>query len=227
MRFALGSLTERMLQHSTVPLLLVRIQDDAPPRPPAFKRILVPLDGSPLAEGGLDVALEVADPKAELLLLSIQRRHSITIPLGVTAVTVPDDKGTQQLMDQAKEYLNRIADGIDRTSWSVQTIVRRGDPAQQILETARDHDVDLIVLVDVRSHRACPLAARQRRRPGRPSVATSRDPGQRSIVRDSRRRRFHRWRRHVGRAHHRPRGRIAWLGDPEDAASRAQRRSSR
>jgi nucleotide-binding universal stress UspA family protein/predicted transcriptional regulator len=145
-RFALGSLTERMLQHATVPLLLVRIQDDAPPRAPEFKRILVPLDGSPLAEGGLDVALEVADAKAELLLLSIQRRHSFTIPLGVTAVTVPDDKNAQQIMEQTNEYLDRIADGIDRTSWSVQTIVRRGDPAQQILEAARDHDVDLIVL---------------------------------------------------------------------------------
>ncbi|MEQ9570434.1 MAG: universal stress protein, partial [Longimicrobiales bacterium] len=59
----LGSTADAFVRHAHQPVLLIRPDDDAPPTLDtelAFRRILVPLDGSPLSETELDLAVGMA-----------------------------------------------------------------------------------------------------------------------------------------------------------------------
>ena len=58
-RWFLGSVAETVVRRATVPVCLVRASDIAP-RPFAIDRLVVPLDGSPLAEEALPTALSLA-----------------------------------------------------------------------------------------------------------------------------------------------------------------------
>jgi nucleotide-binding universal stress UspA family protein len=59
-RFWLGSVADRLLHGVTVPLLLVRPTAGAAPSPAGIERIIVPLDGSPLAQSALEPAAALA-----------------------------------------------------------------------------------------------------------------------------------------------------------------------
>ena len=67
----LGSVADEMSRVSPVPILLVR--PEPAKAPGRFRRILVPLDGSPLAEAILDHAIRIArlEPEAEIVLLDV------------------------------------------------------------------------------------------------------------------------------------------------------------
>ena len=73
-RFWLGSVADALMHLSHVPILLVRPSEGAPDlaQPPRFKHILIPLDGSALAEKSLEPALALGDLLgAEYTLLRI------------------------------------------------------------------------------------------------------------------------------------------------------------
>ncbi|AXG09718.1 universal stress protein [Haloplanus rubicundus] len=108
--------------------------------PPAH--ILVPLDGSPLADAALAEALSLFDCRITVL--------NVVTPLdtGMSEGGVLDAGGDRReragdradrLVDQAQD---RAADA-DRT---VETVVRSGDPAETILAYIDDHDVDRVVM---------------------------------------------------------------------------------
>jgi nucleotide-binding universal stress UspA family protein len=59
-RALFGSVADRVTRGSTVPVLIVRAADDAPPSHVTLDRIVVPLDGSALAERALPVAAAIA-----------------------------------------------------------------------------------------------------------------------------------------------------------------------
>ena len=73
-RLWLGSVADAMIRGSSVPVLLVRPEENPSPRPilENLQQILVPLDGSPLAEAILDPAKELASlASAELMLVYV------------------------------------------------------------------------------------------------------------------------------------------------------------
>jgi nucleotide-binding universal stress UspA family protein len=107
--------------------------------------ILVPLDGSPLAEQALPYAawLGRALP-AELVLARI-------LPLEVWAYFPPAAPETyQQLMNDeerfARDYLARIADPLRQQGLTVQTRIERGEPATMLLDLAPAAHAGLIVM---------------------------------------------------------------------------------
>jgi nucleotide-binding universal stress UspA family protein len=65
-RAIFGSVADRVAHTTTIPVLIVRAADGAAAAPP-IRRLLVPLDGSELAERALPVAIELA------------RRHSLPV----------------------------------------------------------------------------------------------------------------------------------------------------
>lgn len=104
-----------------------------------IEKLLVPLDGSPLAEQALTRALDLVDGDATLLLL--RAAEASTWP-GV-------DPTNEQIrvVSEAERYLDGVraalaAKGIRR----VETSVWYGPPAAAIVEAARVADVDLIVM---------------------------------------------------------------------------------
>lgn len=104
-----------------------------------YKTILVPLDGSDLAASILDqVGALARGYGARLLLLTVG--PSLPVPL-------PRAEGMQlTLTFQAEAYLDHVRMLLASRGLDVETIVRIGDPASEILEMANRYRADLIVI---------------------------------------------------------------------------------
>jgi nucleotide-binding universal stress UspA family protein len=104
-----------------------------------LKRILVPLDGSPLAEAVLPHATELAAfHKAEVVLLRVALAH--TLP-GVNAVDAQ-----VRAVDEAQTYLVKIETDLVARGLAVKSVVRYGHAADEILDHARTGEVGLIAM---------------------------------------------------------------------------------
>jgi nucleotide-binding universal stress UspA family protein/predicted transcriptional regulator len=149
-RLALGSVAEGVIQRATVPVLLIRARAAQPAMEPSLRHLLVPLDGSPLAERALDVAAEIAPNDAELALVTVRARSCRAVEGGEGIAMVEDTETTRRAVRQAEEYLTRVAESLDRTRWSVRTGVRvsasENENADEILGAARAQPTDLIVM---------------------------------------------------------------------------------
>ncbi len=152
-QWPLGSVTEKVLCAATRPLLVVRPDEQScAPSLPSYRpyhHILVPLDGSVLAEQALDQACAIAlGTGATLLLLS--------------AVTAPDDIGRlptgvripvtlsawQAEVDCIASYLRRTALELHDRSPFLRLITQivADHPDTAILDMSERMDCDLIVM---------------------------------------------------------------------------------
>jgi len=110
-----------------------------------MKRILVPLDGSDLAERALAPALRLAARHQARLHLAIVVEETPP-PL---ALAMDIRAGQQEQKEgQAREYLNRIRDrlAIEWQEVSIEVHLAVGPVAERILGVAAEQGVDLIVL---------------------------------------------------------------------------------
>lgn len=105
-----------------------------------LEKILVPLDGSALAEAALAAALETAQASGARLLL-LRAAHAHTFP-GVD----PTDAEVR-VVGEAETYLRGLAERLATQGVAdVQTSVWYGPAPEAIVEAARFHRVDLIVM---------------------------------------------------------------------------------
>ena len=116
-----------------------------------FHKILVPLDGSKLAECALPYAEELAKGcnTEELVLVSVTERvqgyrpeESPDQPLGQELI--PEAAG--KLERQAKRYLGKIAKALEAKGIKTQTQVLLGNPAEEITIFSKYKGIDLIVM---------------------------------------------------------------------------------
>jgi nucleotide-binding universal stress UspA family protein len=108
-RTVFGSVADRVARTAPVPVLLVRPHPAATrPSPPAIRRLVVPLDGSPLAEAALPVATELAQRlQVPVHLVQVINVAALLAPLGYLAVPgVPDD-----LYDETMATARREGEG--------------------------------------------------------------------------------------------------------------------
>jgi nucleotide-binding universal stress UspA family protein len=104
-------------------------------------KILVPLDGSALAEAALPKAVEIAkdSPGASVLLL---RAAEAPVLAGGDPV-----EAQVEVVREAEEYLERVADRVRTEGLSqVSTSVWYGPPAPAIVEAAEIAKADMIVM---------------------------------------------------------------------------------
>ena len=147
-RFWLGSVADTMLRCAPMPILLIRPQETPPDldQVPAIKQILIPLDGSALAEGILPsvTALGALTGAAFTLL------HVIALDAAGYETDWPiahSETGTLAAMRaDAQTYLDRIAERLGAQSLVAHTAVIGGQPAPAILAYAHEHGLDLIAL---------------------------------------------------------------------------------
>jgi nucleotide-binding universal stress UspA family protein len=109
-------------------------------------RILVPLDGSPLAEQALPCAVTLARGlPAELVLL-----RAIWIPPDILEMldesTVELNAIVAQLEAEANDYLGTLVEHLREAGLSARSVVRRGPAAETILDYATQVNVDQIVM---------------------------------------------------------------------------------
>ena len=104
-----------------------------------YERILVPLDGSALAEAALAHAVQMAEIfQAELLLL-----RAVIVP------TFPGDDttaATRAVLAESKTYLQSIARTLQLRGLHIRTVVRTGKAAETIVEYAVQQEVSVIVM---------------------------------------------------------------------------------
>ena len=113
-----------------------------------FRRIVVPLDGSKVAEGVLPHVRELAEREgAEVVLVRVVQpkeiaRASYVVPLGAARISERD------LTKSAHKYLARISEGLQGQGISTQSVVVTGARvAETIVDWACGHNVDLIALM--------------------------------------------------------------------------------
>jgi nucleotide-binding universal stress UspA family protein len=109
-------------------------------------RILVPLDGSDLAEQALPCAVMLARglPADVDLFRAISISPDLDEVLGHTLHDVEAHMG--QLEAEAKEYLRKVAGRLRKSGLGVRTVVRRGPASEAIVEYAEQMDMEYIVM---------------------------------------------------------------------------------
>jgi len=145
-RMWLGSVADALVRRGTGPMLLVRPRVEQAAPAELFHHILVPLDGSALAEEALPIAQALAslsDARRTLLQVIVPQR-AIARPAPVTRVN------TRHLAEreaEAARYLTAVRDRLQTNEPCAETVtVVAEQPAWAILEYAVDHDVDLIAM---------------------------------------------------------------------------------
>jgi nucleotide-binding universal stress UspA family protein len=123
-----------------------------------FKKILVPLDGSSLAEQALRPAIELARPFAvqsgqgHLLLLHVPAYDQTAVPLPAGSGLYWADGDNSWLERQryarrrANDYLQTLRTCHESPRLAVSTKVVDGDVAGIIVDMAKDLNIDLIVM---------------------------------------------------------------------------------
>lgn len=146
-RLWLGSVADALLRLAEIPLLLLRPATPARALPYAgFERVLIPLDGGPLAEHVLGPALALGTPgRTRYTLLQIinplMTEHSAPpYSLGLPSADA------QELVREAERYLARTAAQIAARAGQIRTQLVVADPAEAILRAAREWGADLIAM---------------------------------------------------------------------------------
>ena len=145
-RWTHGSVAERVLQASSVPVLLVRVREvDDPRLPLSCRRILVPLDGSKLAEQVLPVTIPIAQALgSEMILFRVLPVHASTWGTGVSHVHLG---GVFEIADQnAFAYLQDLASHLEEQGIRTRAATQIGAVAESIADYAETNQVDLIAM---------------------------------------------------------------------------------
>lgn len=136
-RLVLGSVTERTLRESDVPVLAVH-DGDSLPADLALENVLVPIDGSQSADAALETGIDLAAETGATL-------HVIT--LIDTSKPWHRVVSGETLDDLGKDVLdNALLRAEAADVGTIEGSVGRGKPETAILDYAADHDVDCIVM---------------------------------------------------------------------------------
>lgn len=109
-----------------------------------YKRALVPLDGSSVAEAIIPFILDIAGPlDMEVVLLRIVEPIPPVVVEGARYVEVEDVEARRT---DAEEYLAPIAVELRNRAVRVESRVRRGNPADEIVAAARETGADLVAM---------------------------------------------------------------------------------
>jgi len=145
-RWAYGSVADRVIRTANQPVFLIRPTTEIPPDG-GVRRILVPLDGSPLAERALAPATALAqDWGAEVLLLqAINPLTDLEFAMIYASWESPDTVYAHR-QTAAERYLAEVQQNLRVAGVSSSTLVDEGHAADLILDTAEAEDVDAIVM---------------------------------------------------------------------------------
>jgi len=114
-----------------------------------MKHVLVPLDGSLVGESALCQAKDVLPANGTLTLVTAVEMPEIPL-YGFDLVGVSNapsyQESLEEVMARARAYLDKIAEGLRVSGYTVETIVQFGEPATIIVSTACQQLVDAIVM---------------------------------------------------------------------------------
>ncbi|GIL09424.1 MAG: universal stress protein [Chloroflexota bacterium] len=121
-----------------------------------LERILVPLDGSDLAEKALPEALKITVPGGEIILLmAVDPPEYLSYSMYGTQ-PVPPQATTRSEMDfvtiskdmtaHSLAYLEHVAADLKQAGFQVRQVVEVGPPAETIIKAAAENHADAVVM---------------------------------------------------------------------------------
>lgn len=149
-RLWLGSVADALIRHAPCPVLLVRPDDhgrEAASRFSSVRRVLLPLDGSAVAEAIVDHALAIGvEGQTRYTLLRVVQHPEVPI-----SVYLPDTiqlvHAAEEVERQAERYLERIAAELTSRGAEVDTdMLVDPHPGSAILRYADEHAIDLVAM---------------------------------------------------------------------------------
>jgi len=145
-RWALGSVADRVIHSATQPILLVRNQEPMP-KTYAVQRILIPVDGSPLAEVALAQAKLIAQEHgAEVVLLRIVEPLSDWQKKILAEGGYVDTVLEKEREQEAEHYLADSVAALQAEGITVDSRLYRGHASTTILHLLDEEPFDLVVM---------------------------------------------------------------------------------
>jgi nucleotide-binding universal stress UspA family protein len=113
-----------------------------------LRKILCPVDFSPSSLEALDVAKELSlHFGVELWLVHVVPEVPVA-PISPRATSVDIELYAQHLEASCKDALNDIVSREVPKAVSVKPVVIKGEPGKNVVQLAKDHEMDLIVIAD-------------------------------------------------------------------------------
>jgi len=139
-RILLGSVTERVLRTSSVPVLTAHERDEVG----RFDDILVPTDGSTTADRATDHALALAERSgATVHALSVVDVQAMASGLDMGA-GLPDV--IEHLTDQREDAVDAVCERASDRGIDCETTVFEGAPVQAITDYVDDNGIDMVTM---------------------------------------------------------------------------------
>jgi nucleotide-binding universal stress UspA family protein len=146
----LGSVVDHLIRRLEVPVIVVRAREEpgGTVPPPKIRKILVPLDGSPLAEAALAPASAIAGLfDAELLLVQVVRPFSAGSLLPVPFAAGYDAEVMALRRKETQGYLGDLAEGLrERGLRATGTVVVGHKVVETLLDLTHQERIGLVAV---------------------------------------------------------------------------------
>ena len=114
-----------------------------------FKRILVPLDGSVLAEKALPLAITLVrafNSKLTLLRATDFLHPTLLAPHLSSATAEAVSTAYEHCSEEASHYLHQVQHELQQRGLQVELVLEDAQPAEAIIDAATRHEIDCIVM---------------------------------------------------------------------------------
>jgi nucleotide-binding universal stress UspA family protein len=145
----LGSVTDQLVRTAEIPIMVIRPAEEGTAQPVfAAREILVPLDGSPLAEAALEPAAALAQLwDAEISLVQVVRPVILTDSSHVTFPSGYSELATTIRRNSAQDYLRDLAGHLRESGVKANGVgVIGGAVPETIIDLAAPERVNLLVV---------------------------------------------------------------------------------
>jgi nucleotide-binding universal stress UspA family protein len=145
-RWLYGSVADAVLRHADLPVLLVPAACERVWSFDRPLRVVVPLDGSPLAEEVVPAVAALVGPlHPELVLLQVVEPPSTAMASAAMAPAyVYFDP--QEWLPEARQYLEGVASRLRAAGQAARVEARVGPPAETIVQLARESQAQFVAL---------------------------------------------------------------------------------
>lgn len=156
-KFLPGRVPSALVRNANAPVLLMPASDSRGEPRRTFRKLLMPLDGTPMDEEAIDDALALVVPnEAEFVLLNVREpvahfEQDALTPDDLPELNEPNTAALQtyaasEIEGGMEDYLEAVARGIrSRGFTATAEVISDRSPAKAILTVADAREVDLIV----------------------------------------------------------------------------------
>ncbi len=114
-----------------------------------MKKLLIAYDGSEASKKAIDVAIKCSHKEDEITLLTVipaELSESSFTKMLLPTIDLSQIVKSGTFKDKAMETLSKVVKNIEDKVKKVHIAVETGDPADEILISAKKHEADIIVI---------------------------------------------------------------------------------